>query len=121
MIAKGNQPGLVASLEKLFDDIHGDHPDHEEYDRGHARVESRRIWVKSIPVGLLHDGFALGKQAFLIERRVTDLQGNNPRIEAVLGFTSRSSQHASSSTASWSTVRTSNSTVDRTGPETGIP
>lgn len=49
MIAvKANQPGLMGEIERFFDDPHSPLPDHaEDIDKGHGRVEARRVAVST--------------------------------------------------------------------------
>jgi len=86
---KENTPKLFAALDGLgWDQV----PiGHESIDRGHGRITRRTIQVLPAPDDLPFPHVA---QVFLIERSVTDLQGNNLSSVAALGVTSRGSDRA---------------------------
>jgi predicted transposase YbfD/YdcC len=45
---KANQPGLMSEIERFFDDPHSPPPDRaEDTDKGHGRVEERRVAVST--------------------------------------------------------------------------
>ncbi|MGH7556338.1 MAG: ISAs1 family transposase, partial [Gemmatimonadota bacterium] len=80
---KENQPNLFSALSDLpwaQPSISDDHTD-----RGHGRVERRTIRVLPAPTTT---GFPHLRQAYLIERYVSDLAGNTVSAVAALGITS---------------------------------
>ena len=68
-------------------------PAHETLDRGHGRIEIRRIWTSTELNDYLE--FPHLNQVFRIERITSDLQGNPLRYEMVHGVTSLTEQKAS--------------------------
>ena len=86
---KENTPKLFAALDGLpWDQV----PiGHEATDRGHGRITRRTIQTLAAPPDLPFPHVA---QVFLIERSVTDLQGNNLSSVAALGVTSRGGDRA---------------------------
>jgi predicted transposase YbfD/YdcC len=61
-------------------------PAYETVDKGHGRIEIRKIWVSSDLKGYL--GFPYQEQIARIERITTDLQGENLRHDVVHAITS---------------------------------
>jgi len=85
----GNQPLLFDALDVLpWEDRD---PDHTDITRGRGRIETRTIRVLPAPRGLR---FPDARQAFLIEREVTDTTGRRLSLIAVLGITSLTPDHA---------------------------
>lgn len=88
---KDNQPTLKKDIEdlNLADEI----SDFEITNKGHGRIETRRIWCSS----LLNDyvNFPNVKQVFCIEREVTNLKKEKTTKESVFGITSQSGEKAS--------------------------
>lgn len=69
---------------------------HEETNRGHGRIETRRIWAcAELPPTIT---FPYAQQVFTIERLTTDLKGQKPRRDVSLGITSLSTEKASPAT-----------------------
>jgi predicted transposase YbfD/YdcC len=73
--AKDNQPGLFDALDAL--PWHGVPVAHAAIDRGHGRIETRTIQVMDAPDDL---PFPHVRQAYLIERHVTALDGTCPTL-----------------------------------------
>jgi len=72
-------------------------PQHETVNRGHGRIETRRIWTSTALNDLLD--FPYIRQVFLIERITTDLQGEVVRgrkstVERTVGATSLGTKQA---------------------------
>jgi len=61
-------------------------PQHETIDKGHGRIETRRIWCSSELIDYLD--FPYQKQVIRIERVTTKLDGSHMRREVVCGITS---------------------------------
>jgi predicted transposase YbfD/YdcC len=89
---KGNQPKLRADLELHFQSRSAT-PDFEEADKGHGRIEIRRIWVTSAPALIKYLNFPDAAQAFLIERIIT--KAGKTTHELAYGITSRPTSQAS--------------------------
>jgi predicted transposase YbfD/YdcC len=89
MTVKENTPKLFAALDALpWDEV----PiGHASTDRGHGRITTRTVQTLPVPADL---PFPHVKQAFLIERSVTDLAGKNLSSVAALGVVSLSQQDA---------------------------
>jgi hypothetical protein len=68
-------------------------PEHETVDKGHGRIEIRRIWT-SIEMNDYIE-FPYLRQVFRIERLTSDLQGEPLRHETVYGVASLTDQKAS--------------------------
>jgi hypothetical protein len=68
-------------------------PAHETLDKGHGRIEIRRIWTSTELNDYLE--FPHLNQVFRIERLTFDLQGNSLRYEMAHGVTSLTEQKAS--------------------------
>jgi len=68
-------------------------PQHATLDKGHGRLESRRIWVAPAPADFLQ--FPHARQIFRLERTVQDLQGTPRHHEVVFGITSLTPAQAS--------------------------
>ena len=67
-------------------------PQHETLDKGHGRIENRRIWTSTELKGYLE--FPHHEQVVRIERTVTDLGGKLLRHEVVSGITSLTPEKA---------------------------
>jgi len=67
-------------------------PQKTEYDKGHGRIETRKIWTGSTLES--HISFPFATQVFLVERLTTDLNGNKKRLDSVYGITSLDSHKA---------------------------
>lgn len=68
-------------------------PQHETVDKGHGRIETRRIWTSTELKGYIE--FPHHEQVARIERSVTDLAGNPLRHEVVSCITSLTTEKAS--------------------------
>jgi predicted transposase YbfD/YdcC len=80
---KDNQPALFAALDALpWPQVP---VSHTSTDRGHGRIETRTLQVMPAPPDL---PFPHVKQAFLVERAVSDLRGTPLSNVAILGVTS---------------------------------
>lgn len=80
---KSNQPTLKADIELLS--LNQTFPEHETVDKGHGRVETRRIWTSTALNNYLifpHVG-----QVFCIQRHVFDCKKKKERQETVYGIT----------------------------------
>ncbi|MFL6111330.1 MAG: ISAs1 family transposase [Catenulispora sp.] len=87
--AMGTQPKLFDALDVLpWEDRQ---PDHTDITFGRGRIETRTIRVLPAPKNLR---FPDARQAFLIERDVTDTTGRRLSLIAVLGITSLTPDHA---------------------------
>lgn len=65
---KANQPGLMGEIERFFDDPHSPPPNRaEDIDKGHGRVEERRVAVST------HVDWMTGERRFPGEYRLPDL------------------------------------------------
>ena len=89
MTVKENTPKLFQALDALpWDEV----PiGHTSTDRGHGRITTRTVQTLPVPADL---PFPHVKQAFLIERSVTDLAGKNLSSVAALAVVSLSQQDA---------------------------
>jgi Transposase DDE domain len=58
---------------------------HQTVDRGHGRIEHRRVHTAPVPAGLR---FPHAKQVVVIQRHTTDLAGGHPRTEVAYAITS---------------------------------
>src|SRR3989337_3819631 len=65
---------------------------HETVDKGHGRIETRRIWTGTELKGYIE--FPYHEQVVRIERSVADLAGNPLRHEVVSGITSLTPEKA---------------------------
>lgn len=93
MTVKDNQPGLRSDLEMLFAEPGAGPFIHDEAsttDKGHGRIETRRIRTSIALTGFL-DWPGL-QQGFVIERQV--VRGNKTTIETTYGITSLSPDQA---------------------------
>jgi len=61
-------------------------PQYTEYNKGHGRIETRKIKASSILKGYIK--FPYASQVFIIERITTDLNGKNKRTDVAYGVTS---------------------------------
>jgi len=68
-------------------------PEHETVDKGHGRIEIRRIWTTTELNDYIE--FPYLNQAFRIERITTDLQGEPMRHETAYGVSSLTEKKAS--------------------------
>lgn len=68
-------------------------PEHETVDKGHGRIEIRRIWTTTEMNDYIE--FPYLNQAFRIERITSNLQGELMRHEMVHGVTSLTAENAS--------------------------
>jgi predicted transposase YbfD/YdcC len=96
--AKGNQPGLVADLALLFEDeLHWpkwlEKRSAQSFDKGHGRLEERRIILSSEMKEFLAERWYGVEQVFRLERRIS--QGNKVREEVVYGMLSLPAELAS--------------------------
>jgi len=67
-------------------------PHHETIDKGHGRIETRRIWTSTELKGYLE--FPYHEQGIRIERTATDLKGKLLRHEVVSAITSLTPEQA---------------------------
>jgi len=67
-------------------------PEHVEYDKGHGRIEERKIWTSSELKG--YSNFPHLEQVARIERTTTKLDGTPMRHEVVHAVTSQSADKA---------------------------
>ncbi len=58
---------------------------HQTVDRGHGRIEQRRVHTAPMPAGTW---FPHAKQVLVIQRHTTDLAGGHPRTEVAYAITS---------------------------------
>jgi predicted transposase YbfD/YdcC len=93
LTVKGNQPKLRADLELHFQSRSAT-ADFEEADKGHGRLEVRRIWVSSDPDLIKYLDFPEIGQVFLIERIIT--KAGKTTHELAYGITSRPASQVSS-------------------------
>jgi hypothetical protein len=61
-------------------------PQASTFEKGHGRIESRRIWLSDILRGYVN--FPHVEVVFRLERRVSKLEGSCERSEVVYGVTS---------------------------------
>lgn len=71
-------------------------PAHKVTEKGHGRIETRKIQVSEALEGYIT--FPYAKQVFRIERTVSNTQGEFIRQETVFGITSLSPQRADAAT-----------------------
>jgi len=88
---KGNQPGLKADIEQL--EMEKRRPDYETTEKGHGRLETRRIWVSSALNDYLD--FPYVGQVICIQRQVYQCKKKTERIETVYGITDLNPSQAS--------------------------
>lgn len=88
---KDNQPTLKSDIETL--DLRSKQCDYETTEKGHGRIETRRIWCDAS----LNDyvNFPNVAQVFCIEREVEHLREEKKTIEQVFGITSQTKEAAS--------------------------
>ncbi len=87
---KANQPTLKRNIEALA--LRARRCDAETIDKGHGRLEIRRIWCDhSLNASVT---FPHVQQVFCIEREVTYLKKGLTTVEAVSGVTSQSTEKA---------------------------
>lgn len=89
---KANQKTLLEDVRYFFEHSKGE-PDASETNRGHGRIETRKIWVTS----QLNDylDFPYVAQTFAIEREAIDKKTGHVSREIAYGVTSQSHQDAS--------------------------
>src|SRR3990172_6152688 len=88
---KNKQPTLRADIEALK--LDKDAPHYETTEKGHGRVESRKIWVSTELNDYLD--FPYVGQVFCIKRQVYDCKKQSEREETVYGITDLSYEAAS--------------------------
>lgn len=89
---KGNQPTLKADIEQL--QLEKQLPDHETVDKGHGRVETRRIWTSTALNEYLD--FPYVGQVYCLQRHVFDCKKKVEREELVYGITDLTEVQANS-------------------------
>lgn len=89
---KKNQPTLYKDIALLK--MEKEEPHHETIDKGHGRIENRKIWVSTKLNGYLD--FPYVGQVFCIERKVFDCKKQKQRQEIVYGITDLTPEQASS-------------------------
>jgi predicted transposase YbfD/YdcC len=89
LTVKGNQPGLVAAIDRLTPEVVS--PVHQTVDRGHGRIERRTIQTAPVP-GMVR--FPGARQVLVLTRQVTALDGSRPRTEVCYGITSLGAERA---------------------------
>jgi predicted transposase YbfD/YdcC len=77
---KANQPTLKSDIEQL--NLHQASPDYETIDKGHGRIETRRIWTTTQLNGYLD--FPYVRQVWCIQRHVFDCKNKTQRQEVVM-------------------------------------
>jgi predicted transposase YbfD/YdcC len=98
VFAKGNQPGLVDDLALLFEDELNwpawlEKRSARSLDKGHGRLEERRIVVSSEMKEFLAEKWHGVEQVFRLERRIS--KGSKEREEEVYGMLSLPAELAS--------------------------
>jgi predicted transposase YbfD/YdcC len=88
--AKDNQPTLRDDIATLG--LNASPPQHETVDKGHGRIETRRIWCSRELQGYLD--FPHHRQVVCVERHTTDLTGRPLRQETTYLITSLDAQRA---------------------------
>ena len=88
---KKNQPTLHADIALL--QMEKEKPHYETTDKGHGRVESRKLWVSTKLNNYLD--FPYVGQVFCIERKVFDCKKQKQREEIVYGITDLTPEQAS--------------------------
>lgn len=73
---KSNQPTLLKDIEDL--ELERSQPDATTIEKGHGRIEERKIWVSTELKGYLE--FPYAEQVFRIERNVVSLDGKKNRV-----------------------------------------
>lgn len=81
---KGNQPTLKSDIERL--NLPKNSPHYETMDKGHGRVETRRIWT-GVRLNDYLD-FPYVRPVWCIQRQVFDCKKQTERPELVYGITS---------------------------------
>jgi predicted transposase YbfD/YdcC len=94
MLVKGNQPALLREIELVFaeppeDD---DQPSVQAVDRGHGRVDYRRLTASSALVG--YSDWPGLQQVFRVDRTTIQRKTGEVRAETVYGVTSLDRAHA---------------------------
>jgi predicted transposase YbfD/YdcC len=87
---KDNQATLKSDIDDL--NLQAALPQFETVDKGHGRIETRKIWCSDDLTGYID--FPHHKQVVRIEKFTTDLKGQNPRHEVKFCITSRDAQKA---------------------------
>ena len=88
---KANQPTLKSDIEQL--NLHQTSPDYETTDKGHGRIETRRIWTSTKLNNYID--FPYVEQVWCIQRHVFDCKNKTQRQEIVYGVTSLTQADAS--------------------------
>lgn len=91
LTVKDNQPTLKSDIVDL--NLQDKPCDFETVDKGHGRLEIRRIWVSSELNTFLN--FPCISQVFCIEREITQIKKEKTTTETIYGITSQSQQKAS--------------------------
>jgi predicted transposase YbfD/YdcC len=89
LIAKENQPGVLADLADFFNDKELDQGEwqyHKEVNKGHGRLEVREIWASTQMNEWFERDWTGIAQIFLIRRTITEK--SETRVETVYGITS---------------------------------
>ncbi len=88
---------------------------HQTVDRGHGRIEHRRVHTAPVPAGTW---FPHAKQVLVIQRHTTDLSGGHPRTEVAYAITSLDAARATGRTgcAMWASTRTALRSARGTAP-----
>jgi len=80
---KGNQPTLKKDIEQLH--LDSQKPDYETVDKGHGRIETRRIWTSTVLNDYLE--FPYTGQVCCIQRHVFNCKKKTEREETIYGIT----------------------------------
>jgi predicted transposase YbfD/YdcC len=91
LIVKDNQKTLKEDIEAL--NLMGRQYDFESIDKGHGRIERRRIWCSSLLNNYVE--FPNVKQVFCIEREVWHIKKEIMTTEVALGITSQAPEKGS--------------------------
>ena len=93
MTVKGNQPGLLGSIQRVFVEPNRFRFDvAEDLDFGHGRIERRTLTATSVLVG--YEDWPGMAQVFRLERRVTIKKTGQQRRGVAYGVTSLSPEQA---------------------------
>lgn len=90
---KDNQPTLRADIDDLH--MEASPPAHSTIDKGHGRIEVRRVWVSSELAGFVE--FPHVQQVVRVERTCSNLDGSESETHARIFATSASPERASPS------------------------
>jgi predicted transposase YbfD/YdcC len=83
LVVKGNQPGLVGAIDRL--PAPACSPEYHTVDRGHGRIEHRRVRAAPVPSTVR---FPYAAQVVVVDRHTTDLAGRPLRTEVAYAVTS---------------------------------